>query len=968
MLPNHVRITLARALRSIVPLLLVVCGDARGAVVFVNKSSPGPHNGQTWSTGYLTIEDGINAAGAGAEVWVAAGQYNERITLKSGVALYGGFLGTESVGDQRNVNANPTIIDAQAAGVVVTVQAGADASARLDGFVVRNGKADLGGGIRCSGSSPTITNNVISGNVSDGYGGGIACDNGSSPAIVNNLITNNTAANLYGDGAGICCNTNSNPLIYGNTIRGNIATQNGGGIAVWNSSPTIANNIIIDNLSYLVEKVFDPNRGTDRLSIGGGGILASERDMVDNFPVLGARCNITVVNNVISANGGPFLCGGLGVIDADNSSPLIANNTICSNNGAGFWWREVKHRFSNNIVAYNSAGIYGDPNPGTLVSTLSCNDVFGNGMPGVAPADYGDIGRQTGYNGNLSADPLLVSGMYGDYHIQPASPCRNAGDNTAVKATWSDLDGQPRTLEGRVDIGAYESNGAAHAVPSPRFYVSTTGNDAAAGTTWGTAKRSIGAALAAAKLAGGDVWVKAGTYNELIHLSPYTRLLGGFNGTETDPAQANPAANATIIDGGAKGSVVVAMNGYMVSHMHGFTIRNGNGPDRGGGILCIAAGPVIQGNVVTGNSATGYGGGIALYASEAIVTGNTITANNIHGPGAGLYASYSLPLVQGNLISANQTDSGEAGGMTFEYSYPVVADNEVSNNRGGGLHFGFSSVVIDGNYLHHNYSEGDTGGGIEFQFCTGRVANNYLIHNNSMTLLGAGMGGAIAVFGASEGTYNLLIANNTIAGNGAQFGGGDYGGGIGYLLLSPGKLTIANNIIAYNTGGIYQTFQDPPGPSAVLSHNLLYANTHQDLYGQVVDQPYIFQTPGATDIVGRDPLFVSLDPPDPHLRAGSPAIDKGDNTFIPASETDYDGKPRIIGDYADIGAYEFGSIRAYTLTDAATALRISAGFTNPTLSTAIRMNAANSGGSFGCVDLWDAVLILRKVAGLAPNP
>jgi hypothetical protein len=135
-----------------------------------------------------------------------------------------------------------------------------------------------------------------------------------------------------------------------------------------------------------------------------------------------------------------------------------------------------------------------------------------------------------------------------------------------------------------------------------------------------------------------------------------------------------------------------------------------------------------------------------------------------------------------------------------------------------------------------------------------------------------------------------------------------------------------------------------------------------------VDTPYLNRTAGATDLVGVDPRFVSTEPPNAHLQATSPAIDAGDNAFVVASESDYDSKPRVLGLRVDIGAYEAGTPAAYTFADALKAIRIAAGLTNPTLLDCVRLNVANSGISFGRVDVADALLIARKVRGLAPNP
>src|SRR5437667_6508269 len=47
----------------------------------------------------------------------------------------------------------------------------------------------------------------------------------------------------------------------------------------------------------------------------------------------------------------------------------------------------------------------------------------------------------------------------GNFRLQPGSPCINAGNNFYV-STSTDLDGNPRIINGTVDMGAYEFQGA----------------------------------------------------------------------------------------------------------------------------------------------------------------------------------------------------------------------------------------------------------------------------------------------------------------------------------------------------------------------------------------------------------------------------------------------------------------------------------------------------------------------------
>src|SRR5262249_26292143 len=71
-----------------------------------------------------------------------------------------------------------------------------------------------------------------------------------------------------------------------------------------------------------------------------------------------------------------------------------------------------------------------------------------------------------GGEGNFDADPLLLGPDGSDCHVQANSPCINAGTNESVSTT-SDLDGQPRIVDGTVDIGAYENQHAPFILTQP---------------------------------------------------------------------------------------------------------------------------------------------------------------------------------------------------------------------------------------------------------------------------------------------------------------------------------------------------------------------------------------------------------------------------------------------------------------------------------------------------------------------
>ena len=94
-----------------------------GLVTIVRVSSGGndANEGSSWSQAKRTVQAAIDAAAAaGGEVWVAAGTYAERITLRSYVYVYGGFAGIETQRSERNWSAHPTVLDGNQGGSVVT--------------------------------------------------------------------------------------------------------------------------------------------------------------------------------------------------------------------------------------------------------------------------------------------------------------------------------------------------------------------------------------------------------------------------------------------------------------------------------------------------------------------------------------------------------------------------------------------------------------------------------------------------------------------------------------------------------------------------------------------------------------------------------------------------------------------------------------------------------------------------------
>jgi len=673
-------------------LILLLSTSLSAKTIYVKWDSPGPtFDGVSWDTAYHKVSEGLSASVSDDEVWVARGTYVECITLTAGVGLYGGFAGTETLRAERDWKANVTILDGNRQGSVVTSPEGADNSTVIDGFTIRNGKGSLsvGGGIMCPASSPTISDNVLTNNT----GGAIHCRY-SSPLIVHNAI-------LMNSGGGIVSRLGSGGVIARNTIRLNTG---GSGISCTSSSPLIMDNAI------------EENTGFPGVGIGGGILCGGDcspvitgNRIVANRAEYGAgiRCYLwsspRIYHNVIASNIGTFGAG----ISSNTSSPIIYNNRIVANTAEGarpygggmscyggspmilnntFVGNKVvgsqsadggaidsrisSATIANNIITLNSSGICAR---GTLPAPVVRNNcVYRNDLYDYDGVPVGD--------GDIVADPGLASIEFGNFHIQPDSPCVDAGDDSVVQQDWTDVDGEPRILGAHVDIGADESDGRRFPEgPYVMVRVSSDGNDDNDGSTWALAKRSVQAGIDAASAGGGDVWVRSGTYPERVNLQCFAYVYGGFSGVETSRQERDWIANSSVLDGQQSGRVVTALSVSSWSAIDGLVIRNG----WGSGVYCYYSSPDIRNNVIEANGHRwAFGGGIYCDRSSPNISRNMITGN-LAQTGGGIYCSSSAPRISNNVITDNLCVGGQGAGISCAGSTPVIAGNTIAKNGAG---------------------------------------------------------------------------------------------------------------------------------------------------------------------------------------------------------------------------------------------------------------------------------------------
>jgi hypothetical protein len=225
--------------------------DLTTRIVYVDPRASGFNDGSSWMNAFHGIQEALNELDEnGGWVWVAEGEYHESIRLRSKTSLFGGFAGIEADLRDRDFSGHPTILFGDGTRSVVYMEH----QTLLDGFTVRDGGGELGGGVCAGGWLAVIRNNIITDNHVGwsgggiGIGGGYPADgaegkvDGMAPLVERNLIIRNTGQ----CGSGIAVRYAA-ALVINNTFANNDGSERSRGVEIvmrTQTEPTFLNNII----------------------------------------------------------------------------------------------------------------------------------------------------------------------------------------------------------------------------------------------------------------------------------------------------------------------------------------------------------------------------------------------------------------------------------------------------------------------------------------------------------------------------------------------------------------------------------------------------------------------------------------------------------------------------------------------------------------------------------------------------
>jgi hypothetical protein len=315
------------------------CNDAdatrQSCVVYVDRDATGANDGTSWANAYVALRDALARATAPMEVWIAEGTYypdrgagvargtrTASFTPAVNVAIYGGFVGTETMRSQRQPRAHPVVLSGDLAG---------DDGPRFT-FMMENSLRVVTGRSGVILDGVTIT----AGYASSGLraGGGLGGSNVTNMLLSDVTFERNVA---LGNGAAMLLDQ-SEVTIVTSMFRGNRSVLRGAAIYMTSGGTVTVHN-----------SVFNANNG-----LAPASQIALERGTIRVFGSSFAGYNVT---NAIALDFG--------------ASAEVRNSVL--------WQSGYSGGFGTTFITPGNCDFFSSSSPSPFVDVDGPDDVRGNG-------------------------------------------------------------------------------------------------------------------------------------------------------------------------------------------------------------------------------------------------------------------------------------------------------------------------------------------------------------------------------------------------------------------------------------------------------------------------------------------------------------------------------------------------------------------------------------------------------------
>lgn len=412
--------------------LVLSSGTGADAATWVVDQGGGGH--------FVTIQEAITAAAPGDEIVVHPGTYDERIDFDG-----------KDLWIHSSAGATGTVIDAGELGSCAVFDNGETLDAELEGFTLRRGAGTYyegftrGGAVFCRGAHCTLRDCIVSENEAHN-GGGLHVMGGGADVFA--CVFRDNVCHRYG---GAIAASDGFLNLDGCLIEDNYSSYAVGGVSyAQNCSGEIRDTVFRGNRSPWVGGlnlgqptstvtvrgcVFDGNESTTATEGGGirvyGGALVIEECLI-----VGNRC----------AGHGGGLAGYEGATVSVSACTFHGNGAAT---GGNIWFAcSGTYGVANTILC-------GAPEGGGLaaeVVTVDCCDAWFN-----SGGNYRGIPDPTGFDGNISLDPLFCGVGAGDFTLRSDSPCGPEYNPSCGLIGALDVGCTPSTPAQRVTWGQVKS-------------------------------------------------------------------------------------------------------------------------------------------------------------------------------------------------------------------------------------------------------------------------------------------------------------------------------------------------------------------------------------------------------------------------------------------------------------------------------------------------------------------------------
>jgi uncharacterized repeat protein (TIGR01451 family) len=419
--PRRSLATLLSVVLILVPILGMSRSSLAAGVLYAAPTASGNADCSSW-TDACTLQTALAAAASGDQIWAQAGLHTpgaaraDTFALANGVALYGGFAGSEVTLEQRDWQTNLTVLSGDIGGDdladpqgvvtdtahivggnsyhVVTIAPDAGAATRLDGLVITAGRADgvdpdiRGGGVYNVGGDPTLAHVTLSGNLASLGGGmysegiytnnsfptftdvtfhGNAANTGGglhsyyfcSPTLTETTFTENVA--VY-EGGGLYSSYDSHPALTDSVFIGNSAESGGAIYHVYISNPSLTNVVLADNTatgnggaiySFNMAHAYLTNVTlTNNAAVKGGGLYSDWHA----GPWL---VNVTFDQNEAVDGGGMYLHHHRDYTSGNKLTNVVFQGNSATNSGGGLFLNHAVSTLTNVTMSGNTAVVSG---------------------------------------------------------------------------------------------------------------------------------------------------------------------------------------------------------------------------------------------------------------------------------------------------------------------------------------------------------------------------------------------------------------------------------------------------------------------------------------------------------------------------------------------------------------------------------------------------------------------------------